>query len=145
MNLKYTLFLVLVSFIGISSCNNDDKNNIPESAFVTYHPTADDVVVGQAMFTTNPPLEVQGRAIVYKNSFHHVLRFENFSMENGSDLSVYLSKANNNTDEYINLGPLIASSGSFNYTYSSNTNMGEFKHIIVYNTESNSIFCVASL
>jgi hypothetical protein len=143
--MKYSLYLILLVLVGITSCNREEKNNAPESKFVTYRPTAEDVVVGEAFFEPFEPFEVSGFARIYKNSFHHVLRFEGFSIDNGPNLKVYLSNSDENIDNNINLGPLLAASGSFNYTFSVNTDISVYKYIIVYSDKDKKLYCIAKL
>ncbi len=144
MALKNTIIILLIA-VSLVACNKDEKNNAPERAFDVYSPTANDVLVGDGIFTAYEPLTVLGSAKVYRNSFYHLLRFENFSINNGPNLRVYLSKSSENIDESINIDDLKAVTGSFNYTFSVNTDMQAFKHVIVLSDDNKSIYCVATL
>jgi len=143
--MKYPLYLLLIVLVGITSCNREEKNNAPESKFVTYRPTAEDVIVSEAPFEPYEPFEVGGVARIYKNSFHHVLRFEDFSIDNGPNLRVYLTTSDENIDNNINIGPLLAASGSFNYTFSVNTDLSVYKYVVVYSDKDKNLYCIAQL
>lgn len=145
MNLKSIFLLAMVSLLSFTACNKDEKNNAPESLFVTYAPRADDVIVSQTNFEVNEPNEVEGDIIVYKNDFHHVLRFENFSINNGPNLSVYLSTTIEDVANSIRVGDLRAASGSFNYTFSVNTDLNVYKHVLIRSDDQEAVYCWAVL
>jgi hypothetical protein len=63
----------------------------------------------------------------------YVLRFENFSVQNGPDLFVYLSpSAEGYADGAIKLGGLKATDGAFNYEIPAGTDISQFQSAIVW-------------
>ncbi len=60
------------------------------------------------------------------------LVFENFFTTNGPDLRVYLTKTNQRTSDFIEIGPLKALSGTFSYDVPSTINIAEYSHVQVY-------------
>lgn len=146
MNLKSIILIMASCLLAFSSCDKDAQNNAPESLFVTYSGRADDVLVANEPFQTDPDkdYEVEGRIKIYKNSFHHVLRFEDFLITNGPRLKVYLSTSIENIDNSIFVGDLLAASGSFNYTFSVNTDLSVYKEVIIRSEDQNSIYSWAS-
>lgn len=64
----------------------------------------------------------RGRAKLIESNGQLTLRLENFEVTNGPDLYVYISDSENPTNEvadlgnYVDLGPLKASSGNQNYS-----------------------------
>ncbi len=146
MNLKLTLLFLCITTITFLSCNKEEKNNAPDFVDITYTPRPDDQIVGQGDFKiTDSARDVSGQAIVYKNSFQHVLRFQGFKITNGPKLKVYLSQAPDNTDAIIKLDDLIAASGNFNYVFSINTKLNAYKYVLVFSEENKSIYCFAEL
>lgn len=145
MKIIYATLFVSFCLLAFTACNKDEKNNAPESKDVNYRPRPDDVLLVNTDFKVDSPQVVEGQAIVYKNPFWHVLRFENFMVENGPNLKVYLSASIEDLDNYIDLGDLIAASGNFNYTFSVNTDLNLYNYVLVYSEESNSIACYAEL
>ncbi len=64
----------------------------------------------------------------------YILRVENFSVRNGPDLFVYLSRNPDGWEEEgaINLGDLKATDGAFNYEIPSDVDIDEFKSAVVW-------------
>ena len=63
----------------------------------------------------------------------YILRVENFSVRNGPDLFVYLSRNPDGwEEEAINLGDLKATDGAFNYEIPSDIDIDEFKSAVVW-------------
>lgn len=144
MKILNILLILCATIITFSSCDKEEQNNAPEFIDITYQVRPDDQLVADGFFAADPPRETGGVVKIYKNSYHHVLRFEDFKVDNGPELIVYLSESNENIDNHINLGALKAASGNFNYTFSVNTDLGVYKHVIVRSNQNSSIYCVAS-
>ena len=76
----------------------------------------------------------------------YVLRVENFSVRNGPDLFVYLSRsADGFEDEAINLGDLKATDGAFNYELPADIDISEFKSAVVWCRQFSVLFGHAPL
>jgi len=145
MQLKYIALILFIALINFTACSKEGKDEAPESVFETFHPTANDILIATADFRTDPPRETTGRAKVYQGEFYHVLRFEDFSIDNGPKLKVYLSDNDSTLVDFIYIDDLKAASGSFNYTYSVNTDMIKYSHVLVFSDEENTVYCAASL
>ncbi|HLF79985.1 MAG TPA: DM13 domain-containing protein [Dehalococcoidia bacterium] len=90
----------------------------------------------------------RGNALVIKTaSGGNVLRFENFSVRNGPDLYVYLSKdaSGKRVDEMLNLGRLKATDGAFNYEIPSNIDLTDVKSVVVWCKQFSTLFAAAPL
>jgi Electron transfer DM13 len=94
-----------------------------------------------------------GKASVFRMpSGEHVVKLENFSVDNGPLLEVYLSSAVNPTDSksvssaaYVNLGALKSISGDQTYAVPSGTDLTKFKSVVVWCTEFSVNFISAAL
>ena len=77
----------------------------------------------------------------------HVLRFENFSVRNGPDLYVYLSRdeTGKRIDESLNLGRLRATDGAFNYELPSNIDLASIRSVVVWCRQFTTLFAHAPL
>jgi hypothetical protein len=77
----------------------------------------------------------------------NVLRFENFSVRNGPDLFVYLSRdaSGRRVEEALNLGKLKATDGAFNYVIPSAVKLDEIKSVVVWCRQFSVLFSVAEL
>jgi len=76
-----------------------------------------------------------------------VLRLEDFSVQNGPDLFVYLTPAEDgeSVDGAINLGALKATDGSFNYDLPAGTDITNYRAAIVWCRRFSELFAVARL
>jgi len=76
-----------------------------------------------------------------------VLRFENFSVRNGPDLYVYLSKdaSGKKVEEALNLGRLKATDGAFNYEIPAGIDLAGVKSVVVWCRQFDVLFAVAPL
>lgn len=90
----------------------------------------------------------RGDALLIRTSpTDHVLRFENFSVRNGPDLYVYLSRdeSGRRVDEALNLGRLKATDGAFNYEIPANLDLTGIKSVVVWCRQFAVQFAVAPL
>jgi hypothetical protein len=90
----------------------------------------------------------RGDARLIKNaSGGHTLRFENFSVRNGPDLFVYLTRDTDGkpVDEKLNLGKLKATDGAFNYEIPSGIDVSEIKGVAVWCKQFSVLFALAPL
>lgn len=92
-----------------------------------------------------PRLE-DGRPLPVEQLPGYVLRFESFSVRNGPDLFVYLSPSSTGyTDGALELGPLKASDGSFNYEVPAGRDISLFKSAVVWCRAFSVLFATAPL
>jgi Electron transfer DM13 len=77
----------------------------------------------------------------------YVLRFENFSVRNGPDLFVYLSKEQDGrrVEESLNLGKLKATDGAFNYELPPGIDLAGIKSAVVWCKQFTVLFAHAEL
>jgi hypothetical protein len=77
----------------------------------------------------------------------HVLRFEDFSVRNGPDLYVYLSRdeTGRRVEEPLNLGRLRATDGAFNYDVPAGIELSEIKSVVVWCRQFTTLFAHAPL
>jgi hypothetical protein len=85
--------------------------------------------------------------IILTDGGGHVLRFENFSVRNGPDLFVYLSReeSGRRVEETLNLGALKATDGAFNYEIPSGLDLTSIKSVVVWCRQFSTLFAVAPL
>jgi hypothetical protein len=70
-------------------------------------------------------------AFLSNASGEKILRFEDFSVVNGPDVNVYLSKTSEFKD-VIDLGDLKATQGNINYALDASVNTQEYKYVLVW-------------
>jgi hypothetical protein len=86
-------------------------------------------------------------ALIATTSNLTVLRFENFSVRNGPDLYVYLSRDTGvkRVDEALNLGRLKATDGAFNYELPPGIDVAGIKSVVVWCKQFGVLFAEAPL
>ena len=90
----------------------------------------------------------RGEALIIRNEAGaHVLRFENFSVRNGPDLYVYLSRDvdGKRVEEPLNLGRLKATDGAFNYEIPASVDLAGVRSVVVWCKQFTTLFAVAPL
>ena len=88
--------------------------------------------------------EVKGTLKVFKENGKTILRFENFESINGPNLHVWLSKDLEATD-YLDLGPLKGTKGSFNYELPEGVDIKEYKYVLIWCVPFKVLFSFAQL
>jgi hypothetical protein len=90
----------------------------------------------------------RGDALIIRTDGNQdVLRFENFSVRNGPDLFVYLSRdeSGKRVEESLNIGKLKATDGAFNYEIPAGLDLAGIKSVVVWCRQFAVQFAVAPL
>ncbi|UCG26550.1 MAG: DM13 domain-containing protein [Chloroflexota bacterium] len=92
-----------------------------------------------------------GSAIIYQQGDQRVLRFEEFSVTNGPDLHVILTKHPSPTsredvgEDYIDLGSLKGNMGNQNYEIPAGIDLSEYQGVVIYCVPFHVVFATAAL
>jgi hypothetical protein len=92
-----------------------------------------------------------GTATIYHQGEEQVLRFEEFTVTNGPDLHVILSKhpapASHSDvgEDYIDLGPLKGNQGNQNYEIPVGTDLSQYQSVVIYCVPFHVVFATATL
>jgi hypothetical protein len=95
--------------------------------------------------------DAAGKALLLEVDGAHFLRFENFEVENGPDLRVYLSSApasgDDSTfdDDFIDLGGLKGNIGNQNYRLPDDADLDRYRSAVVWCRRFSVGFAVADL
>lgn len=92
-------------------------------------------------FAPTSGISVQGKATVFLENDQYKLKLVDFSISNGPDLKVYLSKSNAPT-EFVNLGNLNASAV---YSIPKIIEIKDYKFVLIHCQQYNHLFAVAEL
>ncbi len=92
-------------------------------------------------FVPTSGITVQGNVEIYRLYNTHSLKLENFSISDGPDLKVYLSKTDSPT-EFINLGDL---NPSETYTIPQNINTADYPYVLIHCQQYNHLYAIAAL
>ena len=82
---------------------------------------------------------INGQAAIYKVSNKWQLRLENFSVSNGPDLKIYLSKEQQPV-HFIKVGDLKSVSGNQTYEISGMPDIMEYKYALIHCEQYNHLF-----
>lgn len=143
--LKINLGLILITTLLFSACKKEEeKENTPEYINTSFAAGINDTLIAAGTISGSGNYAASGNVKVYKDDNIKVLRFENFQTENGPSLNVYLSRTTDFGD-VIYIDPLQAISGNFNYVFSINTDVTDYKYVLVYDNVLNKLFGYAEL
>ena len=135
LTLLITSFL-LVSCIRENTSTEDLMEMAPENATLKY----------SGNFIQGPyGNNVNGKAEIYeKNGIFTLVFNDSFTINNGSDLYVYVSKEQQPT-QFISLGRLKSVNGGQTYTFTSAINFDDYKYAVVHCQQYNHLFSYALL
>ncbi|WP_445452811.1 DM13 domain-containing protein [Flavobacterium sp. 25HG05S-40] len=92
-------------------------------------------------FTPTSGITVDGEAKIYLENGQHKVQLENFTISDGPDLKVYLSKAATPT-EFVNLGNLTSQTV---YAIPANVTIDDYSHVLIHCQQYNHLFAIAEL
>ena len=135
LTLLITSFL-LVSCIRENTSTEDLMEMAPENATLKYSGN-----FMQGPYGNN----VNGKAEIYeKNGIFTLVFNDSFTINNGPDLYVYVSKEQQPT-QFISLGRLKSVNGGQTYTFTSAINFDDYKYAVVHCQQYNHLFSYALL
>jgi hypothetical protein len=131
------LFLLLV-LIGFTSCQVEgeltkDKIDKPIEA--------NSILKYSGTFTGTSGINASGQAKIYLEGTQYRLQLEGFSVSNGPDLKVYLSKSSS-PSEFVTLGNLTSSTI---YNIPLEVNVNAYSHVLIHCQQYNHLFAIAAL
>ncbi|MEZ4668664.1 MAG: DM13 domain-containing protein [Anaerolineae bacterium] len=113
---------------------------------------AEPAVVSQGSFIAIDAVhKAEGSATIYDVDGQQVLRFENFSVTNGPDLHVILSKITPTDtfggvgDDMIDLGKLKGNIGNQNYDIPAEVDLSQYQSVVIYCVPFGVVFSSAGL
>jgi hypothetical protein len=135
LTLLITSFL-LVSCIRENTSTEDLMEMAPENAILKYSGN-----FMQGPYGNN----VNGKAEIYeKNGIFTLVFNDSFTINNGPDLYVYVSKEQQPT-QFVSLGRLKSVNGGQTYTFTSAINFDDYKYAVVHCQQYNHLFSYALL
>jgi hypothetical protein len=125
------LFLIFSCQVEGELTRNVDDTVIAPNAILKYHGT----------FEPTSGIIVSGEAKIYQEGNQYKVKLDNFSVSNGPDLKVYLSKAATPTD-FVNLGNLTSQTV---YQIPQSVNVADYSHVLIHCQQYSHLFAVAKL
>ena len=134
--------LFLFSFISLFLISCEKEGELTKASTENViNPTA--VIKYAGTFNPTSGINVNGEAKIYLEGSNFTLKLENFTISEGPDLKVYLSKAATPND-FVNVGNLIPAS-NLTYAIPSQINLEEYKYVLIHCQQYNHLFATAML
>ena len=135
--MKKLLYFFTLFFL-FSSCQeegdltrNVSDTDVSSTAILKYYGT----------FQSTSGITVVGEAKIYQEGNQFKVKLDNFSITDGPDLKVYLSKAATPSG-FVNLGNLTSQTV---YPIPSSVNVAEYSHVLIHCQQYNHLFAIAPL
>lgn len=134
---KIIYFFGLLSFLTSCEGTGEEAENQLGTTINT------NVAVLKYSGTLAPTSGISGSGTVkiYQQNNRYILKLENYTIENGPDLKVYLSKANEPSD-FINLGAV--TSGT-TFTIPAQVTLADYPFALIHCQQYNHLYAVAAL
>ncbi|KAA3660734.1 MAG: hypothetical protein DWQ04_18575 [Chloroflexi bacterium] len=93
----------------------------------------------------------EGTAVIFQQNDERVLRFEEFSVTNGPDLHVILTKhpapasRSDVGEDYIDLGAIKGNIGNQNYEIPADVDLSDYQSVVIYCVPFHVVFSTATL
>lgn len=136
--MKTKLFLLPI-FLLLFSCEEQGDltrdglrdTTISQNSILKYH----------GLFMPTSGITVTGEAKIYLDGTNYKLQLENFSISEGPDLKVYLSKSDT-PNQFINLGNLTSATV---YAIPTQVDFSQYKYVLIHCQQYNHLYAVATL
>lgn len=133
------ILLILTTIALFSSCEEEGyytQNSTNENSSTNL------IVLKTGIFNPTSGISVIGSAELVTGDNKNYIRLQNFTISDGPDLKVYLSK-NNFPSQFINLGALISTKSI--YEIPAGVNLNEYSHVLIHCQQYNHLFAIAQL
>jgi hypothetical protein len=134
-----TKLLVLPLFLLLFSCEVEGDLTQDKTPVVINQP--DLTLKYQGLFAPTSGINGSGIVKIFVENNQNKLVLENYTVESGPDLKVYLSKSNTPND-FVNLGNL---NPSTLYSIPQSVDLKEYKFVLIHCQQYNHLFAVAEL
>ena len=132
------LFTLLPILFLILSCQEEgeltksvDDTTIASNAILKYYGT----------FEPTSGISASGEAKIYLEGSQYKVKLDNFSISDGPDLKVYLSKSSS-PSEFVNLGNLTSQTV---YPIPASVDVASYTHVLIHCQQYNHLFAIAPL
>lgn len=119
--------------VGVNPKSTSTSSNVEEEsiAIVVHKNNAVKETEKSSSIQSTPGHPASGIVKVIRTENSKILRYENFKTINGPDLYVYLSK-DLEAKDFVNLGKLKATEGNINYEVPLNTNLEDYRYVMIW-------------
>ena len=132
------LSVVLVAVFSIVSCEKEGQL----TKITTNQISATAVLKFSGVLSPTSGISGGGNVKISLDNGIYKLTLENYTIENGPDLKVYLSKTASTTSDFVNLGNATASTV---YTIPQQVDLSVYKYVLIHCQQYNHLFATAAL
>ncbi len=133
-----TIFL-LPLFLLLLSCEQEGELTRDRTSALVDEQNS--LLISEGQFAPTSGISASGKVKIYLENNQYKLKLDNFSVSDGPDLKVYLSKSNT-PNEFVNLGNLNAATV---YVIPATVAINEYSHVLIHCQQYNHLFAVAQL
>lgn len=134
-----TKFFLLPIFVLLFSC--EEQGDLTKDGLQNITISQNSILKYHGAFEPTSGITVSGEAKIYLEGNNYKLKLDNFSISEGPDLKVYLSKAAT-PNEFINLGNLTSATV---YAIPMQVDLTQYKYVLIHCQQYNHLFAVATL
>lgn len=135
--MKKFIYLLPILFL-LLSCQEEGPLTKGTNT-VIIQPTA--VLKYSGIFEPTDGIIVSGKAKIYLENNQYKVQLDNFTISDGPDLKVYLSKAAT-PNQFVNLGNLTSQTV---YLIPTNVNVADYSHVLIHCQQYNHLYAIAPL
>ncbi len=132
------LFMIPVLFF-LFSCEKEGE--LTKEVLVTNTISQSAVLKYTGLFSPTSGISVSGGVKIYLENNKYKLKLDGFSISDGPDLKVYLSKAATPND-FVTLGNLTSATV---YDVPQGVNVASYSHVLIHCQQYNHLFAIAEL
>lgn len=99
------------------------------------------ILKAHGTFEPTNGISVSGEAKIYQEGKQYKVKLDNFTISDGPDLKVYLSKSST-PSEFVNLGNLTSQTV---YPIPAYVNMADYSHVLIHCQQYNHLYAIATL
>jgi hypothetical protein len=135
--MKKFIYLLPILFLLLSCQEEGPLTKGTNSVII--QPSA--VLKYSGTFEPTDGIVVSGKAKIYLENNQYKVQLDNFTISDGPDLKVYLSKAAT-PNQFVNLGNLTSQAV---YPIPANVNVADYSHVLIHCQQYNHLYAIAPL
>lgn len=134
-----TKFFLLPIFVLLFSC--EEQGDLTKEGLLNTSVSQNSILKYHGLFVPTSGITVSGEAKIYQEGNQYKLKLDNFTISEGPDLKVYLSKSATPND-FINLGNLTSATV---YNIPIPVDFSQYNYVLIHCQQYNHLYAIAQL